>query len=50
VPVNLADVHSGTNTIQFKTTDATSIANVDLVLQGAGGIVGPDEIFGDGFD
>ena len=50
VPVDLADVQVGTNTIQFTSTDATAIANVDLVLQGAGGIVGPDEIFHDGFD
>ncbi len=50
VPVNLADVQSGTNTIQFTSTDATAIANVDLVLQGAGGIVGVEEIFGNGFE
>ena len=50
VPVNLVDVQTGTNTIQFKSTDAMAIANVDLVLQGAGGVVDPDEIFGNGFD
>jgi hypothetical protein len=50
VPVTLTDVQAGTNTIQFKTTDATAIANVDLVLQGAGGIVDPDEIFGNRFE
>ncbi len=50
VPVNLADVRVGTNTVQFKSSDAAAIANVDLVLQGAGGIVGTDEIFADGFD
>ena len=50
VPVNLADVRSGTNTIQFKSDDATAIANVDLVLQGAGGIVDTDEIFGNRFE
>ena len=38
VPVSLADVHDGTNTIQFKSSDATAIANVDLALLGAGGI------------
>jgi hypothetical protein len=50
VPVNLSDVQPGTNTIQFTSTDATAIGNVDLVLQGAGGIVGPDEIFANGFE
>ena len=38
VPVPLSDVHIGTNTIQFKSSDAMAIANVDLVLVGAGGI------------
>lgn len=37
VPVPLSDVQPGTNTIQFKSTDYVAIANVDLVLQGAGG-------------
>lgn len=41
VPVSLADVQAGTNTIQFKSSDAMAIANVDLVLQGAGGIPTP---------
>jgi hypothetical protein len=50
VPVDLADVQSGNNAIEFASTDATAIANVDLVLQGAGGIVDTDEIFRDGFD
>jgi hypothetical protein len=50
VPVDVTDVQAGTNTIQFSSTDATAIANVDLVLQGAGGVVDPDEIFRDGFD
>jgi len=50
VPVDLADVQTGTNTIQFKSTQATAIANVDLVLQGAGGVIDTDEIFGNGFD
>lgn len=38
VPVNLSDVQPGTNTIQFKSTDYVAIANVDLILQGAGGL------------
>jgi hypothetical protein len=50
VPVPLSDVHPGSNTIQFMTTDATAIANVDLVLQGAGGVVDPDTIFANGFE
>ena len=41
VPVALADVHAGANTIQFRTNDATAIANVDLVLVGAGGVPKP---------
>jgi hypothetical protein len=50
VPVNLSDVQAGTNTIQFRSSDASAIANVDLVLQGAGGVVDTDDIFGNGFD
>ena len=50
VPVDIADVQAGTNIIEFKSTDATAIANVDLVLQGAGGIIDTDEIFGNGFN
>ncbi|HTD29394.1 MAG TPA: hypothetical protein VK660_08415 [Xanthomonadaceae bacterium] len=38
IPVSLGEVKTGTNTIQFTSSDATAIANVDLVLQGAGGI------------
>jgi len=38
VPANLADVKTGTNTVEFKTTDEAAIYNVDLVLRGAGGI------------
>jgi hypothetical protein len=41
VPVSLSDVHPGTNTVQFKSTDATAIANIDLVLQGAAGLPAP---------
>ncbi len=37
VPVALSDLQPGTNTVAFKSTDSTAIANVDLVLQGAGG-------------
>jgi len=50
VPVDLADVHYGTNTIAFRSSDATAIANVDLILQGAEGVVDPDDIFRNGFD
>ena len=50
VPVDLGDVRYGANTIQFRSSDATAIANVDLILQGAGGVVGPDDIFRNGFD
>lgn len=50
VPVDLADVRYGTNTVQFRSSDATAIANVDLILQGAGGVVGTDVIFRNGFD
>ena len=49
VPVNLTDVQPGTNTLQFMASDAMAIANVDLVLVGAGGVVGPDVIFANGF-
>jgi len=38
VPVSLSEVKTGTNTIRFRSSDATAIANIDLVLQGAGGI------------
>jgi hypothetical protein len=38
VPVPLSDVQPGTNTIRFQSTDYAAIANVDLVLQGAGGV------------
>ena len=49
VPVPLAEVRPGDNTIQFKTNDAMEISNVDLVLVGAGGIPNPDLIFANGF-
>ena len=42
VPVPLGEVQPGTNTLQFKTADSTNniaIANLDLILIGAGGIV-----------
>jgi hypothetical protein len=39
VPVPLADLRHGTNRIEFAASDAMAIANIDLVLQGAGGIV-----------
>jgi hypothetical protein len=38
VPVNLSDVVTGANTIQFTASDGAAIANVDLILHGAGGI------------
>jgi hypothetical protein len=38
VPVPLTDVKAGANTIQFKSTDQTAIANVDLILKGAAGV------------
>jgi len=38
VPVPLADVKAGTNTIQFKAADYAAVSNVDLILQGAGGL------------
>ena len=41
VPVPLGDVRTGTNTIEFKSTDATSITNVDLILKGAAGVPAP---------
>jgi hypothetical protein len=49
VPVPLADVLAGDNLIQFKSSDATEISNVDLILVGAGGVHAPDMIFADGF-
>ena len=41
IQVQLADVQPGTNKIQIKTSDQAAIANVDLVLQGAGGTCSP---------
>lgn len=41
VPVPLSEVKAGTNTIQFRSSDATAVANIDLILQGAGGVVAP---------
>lgn len=38
VPVPLSEIHAGTNTIAFGADDNTAIANVDLILVGAGGI------------
>jgi hypothetical protein len=37
LPVPLSDVQPGTNTVQFKSTNPTIIANVDLILVGAAG-------------
>jgi len=49
-PVPLAEVQTGDNLIEFKSDAGAGIFNVDLILVGAGGIVGPDEIFKDGYD
>jgi hypothetical protein len=38
VPVDLADVRTSSNTIEFKATDYAAIANVDLILRGAAGL------------
>jgi hypothetical protein len=38
VPVTLSDVKTGTNHIEFKSTDTAAVYNVDLVLQGAAGL------------
>ena len=37
LPVPLSDVQPGTNTVQFKSTNPTIVANVDLILVGAAG-------------
>jgi hypothetical protein len=42
MPVPLAEVHAGANTIQFKSSDPnTAVSNIDLALLGAGGVTGP---------
>jgi hypothetical protein len=43
LPVPLSEVRPGANTVQFKSTDATAIYNIDLVLAGAGGVYGPEK-------
>ena len=48
-PVPLAEVLPGNNLLEFKTSDATEISNIDLILVGAGGIPNPDLIFANGF-
>jgi hypothetical protein len=48
-PVPLAEVQPGDNTIEFKSDSGVALYNIDLILVAAGGIVGPDEIFADGF-
>ena len=50
VPVPLGEVQSGDNLLEFRTTDGTAVYNVDLILVAAGGVQGPDEIFGNGFE
>jgi hypothetical protein len=37
LPVPLSEVRPGANTVQFKSSDVTAIANIDLILAGAGG-------------
>jgi hypothetical protein len=39
VPINLSEVQTGTNTVQFRASGGAVIANVDLIMAGAGGIV-----------
>lgn len=42
IPISLSEVVSGTNTIQiWSEQDSLIVSNVDLVMQGAGGIVQP---------
>jgi hypothetical protein len=43
LPVPLADVVAGTNTVRLSTSDNSGVdtANFDLILQGAGGVVLP---------
>jgi hypothetical protein len=42
IPVPLSDVVTGTNTVTFNSGGALEqVANVDLILQGAGGVVDP---------
>jgi hypothetical protein len=50
LPVLITDVQAGDNIIQFKSSDATEISNVDLILVGAGGVHLPDVIFRYGFE
>jgi hypothetical protein len=38
VPVPLTELRTGANIVRFRSSDATAIANVDLILQGAGGV------------
>ena len=39
VSIPLSQVETGTNTIRFMSSGGAIIANVDLVMQGAGGVV-----------
>jgi hypothetical protein len=39
VPISLSEVHTGTNTVQFRASGGAVIANIDLIMAGAGGIV-----------
>jgi hypothetical protein len=47
-PVPLAEVVTGDNLLEFKTSDATELSNIDLIMVGAGG--NSDHIFTDGFE
>ena len=50
VPVPITDIQTGDNVIQFRSSDATEISNVNLILVGAGGVHSPDVIFRNGFE
>ena len=39
VPISLSEVRAGTNTIRFRASGGAVIANIDLVMVGAGGII-----------
>lgn len=40
VPINLSDLQPGDNIISFSNTSVISLANIDIILQGAGGVNG----------
>jgi len=49
IPVSTSEIVAGDNMLELSPDDYAAVANVDLILVGAGGVVGPDEIFADGF-